>query len=199
VSGTSARVIKQYLCDVHVQRFGAIKTNLCEGKEQKKAAWFTSQAFQGSGAWLVGRTGLLQPPFSFSDADEFVMELRMRLLLSPFSTGNDTADDRVVQCQVCAQTIFQGPDFLHLVDCRLVAGYKNQLHKWVADLLEYHLKKVMGPLGTVGREPVVVGTKRADISFSDGITTVILDVVYATLALYLRCSFCWPKYPVSFI
>jgi hypothetical protein len=56
---------------------------------------------------------------------------------------------------------------LHIVYCRRMAGYKNQRHKRLADLLQYHLQKVTGALSSVGREPVVVGTTRAN----DGVTT----------------------------
>lgn len=175
-SSTSARAIKHILREVHVKRFETIREGLCEGQEERKAAWLTSQAFKGSGAWLMGNAGFLQPPYAFSDVDEYIVALRMRLLISPFSAGDSGEDNRVVTCQACEQSIHQNSDFLHLVDCQLMQGYKSQRHKRVADLLAYHLTKVMGPLGSVGREPVVVGTKRADISFTDGITTVLLDV-----------------------
>jgi hypothetical protein len=57
-----------------------------------------------------------------------------------------------------------------------MAGYKSQRHKRLADLLQYRLQKVTGALGSVGREAVVVGTTRAEISLNDGFTTTLLDL-----------------------
>jgi hypothetical protein len=58
-----------------------------------------------------------------------------------------------------------------------MAGYKSQRHKRLADLLQQH-QKVTGALGSVGREHVVVGTTRADISLNDGIMKILQFCVY---------------------
>jgi len=173
---TTARGVKQFIRDVHTRRLEAIRVGLCQGQQQRKAAWLASQAFKGSGAWLMGNAGMLQPPNAFADEEEYVVALRMRLLVSPFSAGDMGEHNRDVTCQFCQQIVPQGSDYLHLVDCQQVRGYKNQRHKRLAGILEYHLKKIMGPLGSVSREPCVVGTKRADIEFNDGTTKLILDV-----------------------
>jgi hypothetical protein len=172
-TGTSARTTRQNLREVHEKRFEVLRSGLAMASQ---AAWLTSQAYKGSGAWLKGVSGLLTPPYAFANEAEFRTALRMRLLISPFSAGQGDEDGQGVVCKACQRMVPLGSDYLHLVDCRLIGGFKGQRHKLVADVLEYHIKKVLGTLGDVAREPVVVGTRRADLSYHNGLSSVLLDV-----------------------
>jgi hypothetical protein len=59
---------------------------------------------------------------------------------------------------------------------RIKGGFKSQRYKVVVNILEHYLINVLGTLEDVRRKLVVVGTKRAEISYCPLICTYKLFV-----------------------
>ena len=164
---------KKYIKEVQLLRFEAIRNRLCETNQLRRAAWMTSQAFKGSGAWLGGVGGMLFPPYAIASSEDFIIALRMRMLVSPYGVGLDV--HQVIRCQ-CGSRVNLDSDYLHLLDCKGVRGFSSQRHTRVCQLLEDQLRDVVGSGGSVQKEPMVVPGTKADLLIRRGVTSMLVDI-----------------------
>jgi len=166
--------------EFHGKRFEAIRHDLLDKCLVQGAAWFTSQAFKGSGAWLVGNAGVVRGEFAFSpktdgDADAYRIALRMRLLISPHCVAQYSEQEDTRRC-MCGQDVDMKADFMHFTDCRGNAGFAAQRHKDICKLMLRHLKVAVGPANVVEPEPVVGNRTRGDIVIHQGALSTVVDV-----------------------
>jgi hypothetical protein len=166
-------VSKKYIKEVQLARFEAIREELCASRQFKRAAWMTSQAFKGSGSWIGGITGMLYPPYAIAAAEEFIIALRMRMLISPYGVGLNVG--QVIRCQ-CGCVVNLDSDYLHLLDCTGVRGFSSQRHTKICTLLEDHLRGALGNNGEVLKEPTVVQGTKADLLIRRGLSSQMIDI-----------------------
>jgi hypothetical protein len=132
----NARAIKR---EISSRRAKEIVKALHEKGRVAEATWFNSSQFKGSGRWLAGPGGQLYGKYAFRNNDEYVAALRMRLLLSPASSG--VSDSRgAVMCK-CGMLVDLKERPFHALDCSGSQWFHIHRHNAVRDTLEEFLKK----------------------------------------------------------
>jgi hypothetical protein len=183
----SDRIKPQYLREIHVRRATVIRDHFA-ATNPKKAAWFLSAAFHGSGSWLVGQAGMLRSPFAFNDKEsaEFRVSLRMRLLMTPFTSAAEQGAPNAFHC-LCGQMVEVNSEYLHLLDCASIRGFAAQRHTRICQMLKAQLEYIGPSPNMVVTEPVVVPGTRADLSVqtASGIRYVDVSICNPSATTYI--------------
>jgi hypothetical protein len=159
----NARAIKR---EISSRRAKEIVKTLHEQGRVAEATWFNSSQFKGSGRWLAGPGGQLYGKYAFRNSDEYVAALRMRLLLSPASSG--VSDSRgAVTCK-CGTLVDLKSRPFHALDCSESQWYHIHRHNAVRDTLEEFLKKYCSENDyIILKEPKVAPLMATDLIVSE--------------------------------
>jgi hypothetical protein len=154
VSRSNARALQR---NIHLRRATDLISALHSHGLNSRAVWCKSSFFKGSGSWLSGPGGPFYGRFSFRSSREYILALRMRLLLPPASS--DVGVNGSVMCS-CNEIINISEAPFHCLDCPSSQFHFIHRHNAVRDSLHETISSQlcnhMQILSVLPPEPLVV-------------------------------------------
>jgi hypothetical protein len=122
---------------IYSRRSSDLVTLLNELQRPALAQYLQSSRFKGSGRWLAGKgSPIFYGPFGFRSTQEYIIALRLRLLLPPTSS---TALGGAIACS-CGEIYLHDDLPFHYMDCIRMPKLHKQRHNLLRDTLCSFLK-----------------------------------------------------------
>jgi hypothetical protein len=156
------------------------------------AAWFLSLRFPSSGSWLSSCSGMFLPPTCKLSDQEYLIALRMRLLL-PLSLIYEESSICSCGMEINKQS------FTHPIDCGQSRGERNIRHNACRDTVMIHYKRQFPDLGCISEPNLVTidptlkkrSLKRGDLS----IKTILGNEIIIDFAVTNPSASCFLAFP----